>query len=166
MDEEAIGISIRNMKEERDRRGHIRNYSISSRQNEDVGGKINTTKATGCYEMAKEGSKSTAGVTPSGKRERRTGGLKKAAALMTLFAAAPAAMAESCISLSGSTTCPAFSSASISTDSTMIGLLYVLRRYAILASTDLILFAVHSCHLFRAPRPLINNCRPMWPQTT
>lgn len=33
-------------------------------------------------------------------------------------------MSETCISLEGSTTCPAFSSASISTDSTLVGFLY------------------------------------------
>lgn len=34
-------------------------------------------------------------------------------------------MSETCISLAGSTTCPAFASASISTDSTLVGFLYV-----------------------------------------
>jgi hypothetical protein len=38
-------------------------------------------------------------------------------------------MAQSCISLSGSTQCSAFSSASISTDSTLVGFLYVLDQY-------------------------------------
>ena len=47
-------------------------------------------------------------------------------ALLSILAAAPVAMAQDCISLSGSTQCPAFSSASISTDSTLVGFLYVL----------------------------------------
>lgn len=36
-------------------------------------------------------------------------------------------MSETCISLDGSTACPAFSSASISTDSTLVGYLYASR---------------------------------------
>jgi len=42
-------------------------------------------------------------------------------ALLSILAAAPVAMAQNCISLSGSTQCPAFQSASISTDSTVAG---------------------------------------------
>lgn len=38
-------------------------------------------------------------------------------------------MSETCISLAGSTSCPAFASASISTDSTLVGFLYVCHIY-------------------------------------
>jgi hypothetical protein len=44
--------------------------------------------------------------------------------LLSLISASPAAMAA-CVPLKGSTTCPAFQSASVSTDSFMVGLLYV-----------------------------------------
>lgn len=44
---------------------------------------------------------------------------------LSLVSASPAAMAA-CIPLKGSTTCPAFQSASVSTDSFVVGLLYVL----------------------------------------
>ncbi len=46
-------------------------------------------------------------------------------ALLSLISASPAAMAA-CIPLKGSTTCPAFQSASVSTDNFVVGLLYVL----------------------------------------
>jgi hypothetical protein len=61
----------------------------------------------------------------SSKRYRGARGFKTRTALLSVLAAAsPVAMAENCISLSGSTECPAFSSASISTDSTLVGFLY------------------------------------------
>lgn len=44
--------------------------------------------------------------------------------LLSLISASPAAMAA-CIPLKGSTTCSAFQSASVSTDSFVVGLLYV-----------------------------------------
>jgi hypothetical protein len=47
------------------------------------------------------------------------------ATVLSLIAASPTAMAA-CISLQGSTTCPAFQSASVSTDPVVVGLLYVL----------------------------------------
>lgn len=49
-------------------------------------------------------------------------------ALLSLLFTAPVAMGQGCISLSGSTLCPAFSSASISTNSELFGFLYVLCR--------------------------------------
>ncbi|PBP25616.1 hypothetical protein BUE80_DR003530 [Diplocarpon rosae] len=55
-------------------------------------------------------------------RKQRSIGFKTRAALLSALATAPGAIAQSCISLSGSTQCPAFTSASISTDSTLIGL--------------------------------------------
>lgn len=45
--------------------------------------------------------------------------------VFSVLASIPTAMAA-CISLQGSTTCPAFQSASVSTDSTLVGFLYVL----------------------------------------
>ncbi|KAL3419752.1 chloride channel protein [Phlyctema vagabunda] len=42
--------------------------------------------------------------------------------LLSLLAVTPGAMAQSCISLSGSSACPAFSKSSISTDSSLVGL--------------------------------------------
>ncbi len=122
MDEEAIGSCTRNMKEERDRRGHSPSYSISSHHDEDAHGQIDT--AVGGCSMAEARPASTGGMfDPSRRRDRRVGGLKKSTILLTLLGVTPAAMAQSCISLAGSTTCPAFSSASISTDSALAGLL-------------------------------------------
>jgi hypothetical protein len=59
------------------------------------------------------------------KQPRMSAGLGFAVAL--LAAAAPAAMAQNCISLAGSTACPAFNASSISTSTNITGLLYVLR---------------------------------------
>ncbi|KAI9741438.1 MAG: hypothetical protein M1818_004244 [Claussenomyces sp. TS43310] len=55
-------------------------------------------------------------------RKQRFGAVKKTGALLSIAAALPAAMAQSCISLSGSSQCPAFNTSSISTDSTLVGL--------------------------------------------
>lgn len=57
------------------------------------------------------------------QQQRRKMGFNTRTVLLSLLALAPASMAETCISLSGSTQCPAFSSASISVDSTLIGFL-------------------------------------------
>ena len=65
------------------------------------------------------------------KRKQRSMGLNTRTALLSILATAPAAMAQNCISLSGSTQCPAFSSSSISTDSTLVGLLYVAHDHAL-----------------------------------
>jgi hypothetical protein len=51
--------------------------------------------------------------------------------LLSLISASPAAMAA-CIPLKGSTTCPAFQSASVSTDSFVVGLLYVRHSLSVL----------------------------------
>ncbi|OAP57338.1 hypothetical protein AYL99_08076 [Fonsecaea erecta] len=48
--------------------------------------------------------------------------MKKPRSLGALALFAPGAFAQSCISLAGSTTCPAFNSSSISTDSTLVAL--------------------------------------------
>lgn len=55
-------------------------------------------------------------------RKQRHGGLNPKILLLSVLAAAPGAMAQGCVSLSGSKLCPAFSAASISTtDSTVTG---------------------------------------------
>lgn len=70
--------------------------------------------------MSKDGRVAT--TVKRQQRQRWIGSFTKAA-LLSLIASTPLAMAE-CVSLSGSTQCPAFTSASI--DTTMTGLLYVL----------------------------------------
>jgi len=60
------------------------------------------------------------GSGPS-KRKQRSTGFNTKTVLLGALAAVPGAMAQNCISLSGSTQCPAFDSASISTDSTLVG---------------------------------------------
>jgi hypothetical protein len=57
--------------------------------------------------------------------QRQSSLAKSTLVLSLLAAAAPVAMAAGCISLAGSTACPAFSSSSISTGPTLTGLLYV-----------------------------------------
>jgi hypothetical protein len=61
----------------------------------------------------------------SSRRKQRSIGINTKTALLSIIAASPVAMAQNCISLSGSTQCPAFQSASISTDSTLVGFLSV-----------------------------------------
>ncbi len=122
VDEEAIGSCTGNMKEVRDQRGGNHISSILSYYNERGHGQMDM--ATGDHSMAERTSIHASGACdPSRRHKRRAGGLKKSAILVTLLGATPAVMAQSCISLSGSTTCPAFNSASISTDSTLVGLL-------------------------------------------
>jgi len=124
------------MKEEGDRRGHIHSYSISSRHDQESDGQINTK--TGGYAMAEGSTTPSHGISDSsGRRKRSMGGLYKTAALLTLLGAVPVTMGQSCIPLSGSTTCPAFSSASISTDSTLVGLLYALSTRVLATPTNL-----------------------------
>src|ERR1700693_3633604 len=59
----------------------------------------------------------------STKRKQRPTTFNTKTALLSVLAAAPGAMAQNCISLSGSTQCSAFSTSSISTDSTLVGFL-------------------------------------------
>lgn len=63
------------------------------------------------------------------KRKQRSSGLNTKTVLLSVLATAPGAMAQNCISLSGSTQCPAFSASSISTDSALVGFLCVLLSY-------------------------------------
>lgn len=73
--------------------------------------------------MAKVISKDRKGLNNRSKRKQRwTGSLTKAA-VISILASVPLAIAD-CISLSDSTQCPAFTSASI--DTNLTGLLYVL----------------------------------------
>ncbi|XMA17860.1 hypothetical protein WAI453_010651 [Rhynchosporium graminicola] len=60
-------------------------------------------------------------ATGSSKRKQQSIGFNTKTVLLGALAAVPGAMAQNCISLAGSTQCPAFSSASISTDSTLVG---------------------------------------------
>ncbi|TVY71465.1 hypothetical protein LSUE1_G007366 [Lachnellula suecica] len=62
------------------------------------------------------------GDRPRRQKQQRSMGLNTRTTLLSILAAAPTAMAETCISLSGSTQCPAFNASSISTDSTLVGL--------------------------------------------
>ena len=103
-----------------------------------------------------------------GKRKQRSMRLNTRTALLSILATVPAAMAENCISLTGSTQCPGFSSSSISTDSTLVGLLYVPHDFSLRwrrLSTDTKLLAPF-CNTFRALRRLTNNCARMSLQAT
>lgn len=126
VDEQAIGNTIRNMDEEREEYACIHASTPTSRQNADFTYETENPTTSGSFLMAGEPITSTTGRLSEGnKRIRRTGGLKKRVALASALAALPSATAQSCISLAGSTTCSAFSAASISTDPTLVGLLYV-----------------------------------------
>ncbi|KAI0132395.1 SH3 domain-containing protein [Xylariales sp. AK1849] len=76
------------------------------------------------------------------RARRRTSGQRKpraAAALLSLLSVTTPAMAQStggCVSLSGSTTCSAFESASVSTDSELVGLFNFLQYVSDAASFD------------------------------
>ncbi|KAH8594388.1 SH3 domain-containing protein [Bisporella sp. PMI_857] len=68
------------------------------------------------------------------RRNNRSTGMKMRAALLSIIVAAPVSMAQNnCIPLTGSSQCPAFQSASISTDSTLVALFPFL---AFVSSTD------------------------------
>ena len=87
----------------------------------------------------------------------RPSGINTRTTLLALLAAVPLAMAQSCIPLTGSTQCPAFQSASISVDSTLVGFLYVFRsgtRDQQLMVTKL----ARSSDLSRTEKPLTSNC--------
>jgi hypothetical protein len=60
------------------------------------------------------------------KAQPKTRNTMKKAALLSILAAAPLANAQSCISLADSQACKAFSSAAVSTDPGVVGLLCVL----------------------------------------
>ncbi|KAL2070746.1 hypothetical protein VTL71DRAFT_13772 [Oculimacula yallundae] len=66
-------------------------------------------------------------ATGPSKRKQRSAGFNTKTLLLGALAAVPGAMAQNCISLAGSTQCPAFSQASISTDSTLVGFFPFLR---------------------------------------
>lgn len=68
----------------------------------------------------------TSRTNRASSRKQRSIPLNTRTALISILAIAPGTMAQNCISLSGSTECPAFSNASISTDSTLAGYLYVI----------------------------------------
>ena len=127
VDEQVIGSSTRNMEEDRDGHSHGRSFASSlwSDQHAEVDYHTNTRprRNSALTLTRKETTLATGHAQQSSGRKCRAGGLKKHIGLWSILAAAPSAMAQSCISLSGSTTCPAFSSASISTNPTLIGLL-------------------------------------------
>ena len=74
----------------------------------------------------------TPDITDRATRTRRRGGRRSRGSRYGLYiscagvaALLPVAAAQSCISLAASTQCPAFNASSISTDTTLTGLLYV-----------------------------------------
>jgi hypothetical protein len=117
---------MRNMDEEREGYGCIHASTLTSCQNAGFAYETENTRTSGSFPMAGGLTTSAAGrVSKGNRRIRRTGGMNKHVALVSALAALPSAMAQSCISLAGSTTCSAFSAASISTNPALVGLLYV-----------------------------------------
>jgi hypothetical protein len=90
--------------------------------------KYNNKTMTARESQAVEGTRclATGNREQSYKRRPKTRRLTKSAVLLSILAAAPTALAQECISLSGSTACPAFNLASISLASNVTNLLYVL----------------------------------------
>ena len=74
--------------------------------------------------IARHSSLTTTTMPRSKGRSRATAQPSIRTALLSLMSASPVAMAA-CISLRGSNMCPAFEAASVSTDSFVVGLLYV-----------------------------------------
>ncbi|TVY21282.1 hypothetical protein LARI1_G000440 [Lachnellula arida] len=70
------------------------------------------------------------------KRKQRSMRLNTRTALLSILATVPAAMAENCISLTGSTQCPGFSSSSISTNNSLVGLFPFLQYVSSTATFD------------------------------
>jgi hypothetical protein len=100
-----------------------------------------------------------AGRGDRGSSKQRPGFMKRfntRTALLSILAITPGAMTQSCIPLAGSTQCPAFSSASISTDSTLVGFLYVVSQLKECRS-DTNYLLVHSCNTFQAPQLSTSN---------
>lgn len=95
-------------------------------------------------------------VERSGGGKQASRGLNTRTALLSILATTPAAMAQNCISLKGSSQCPAFSSSSISTDSTLVGLLYVACNLVPGSDTDGYNL-VHFFNSFQIPRHSTSN---------
>ncbi|PMD16447.1 SH3 domain-containing protein [Hyaloscypha hepaticicola] len=81
-------------------------------------------------------SRGARGNCPTTKRKQPSIGFNTKTALLSVLAAAPQAMAQNCISLAGSTQCSAFSTASISTDSTLVGFFPFLQYVSSTATFD------------------------------
>lgn len=100
-------------------------FSISNNENYHCGNSISyePLKLSPSQTMAKVISKDGKGLNNRSKRKQRWTGSFTKAAIISILASVPLAIAD-CISLSDSTQCPAFTSASI--DTNLTGLLYVL----------------------------------------
>lgn len=110
------------MREENPERGHESTIQLSPSYNASCDDIAEASESLQAPAMA---SRRGGDGGRSSKRKQRSMGLNTRTALLSILATAPAAMAQNCISLSGSTQCPAFNASSISTDSTLVGLLYV-----------------------------------------
>jgi hypothetical protein len=84
---------------------------------------MNTVQSPRHNDSPRESNGSLQSPSMAAQRGHSSGrrGFNTRTALLSVLATVPGVMAQSCISLSGSTQCPAFSSASISTDSSLIG---------------------------------------------
>lgn len=88
---------------------------------------------------ARDDAVAARGEKRQGRTRRKRGSIRSGAstAIYALLASGmPAAVAQKCISLAGSTQCPAFSTASISTDSTLVGYYPFLSTVSDTASFD------------------------------
>ncbi|KAI1856833.1 hypothetical protein JX265_011474 [Neoarthrinium moseri] len=97
---------------------------------EDESATVHATFGTQTAQMEGVGSAQSAG-----RRRTVVSGMSKSAAVLSILALATPAMAD-CIPLSGTTTCPAFESASISTSSSLVGLFGFLQFVSDRASFD------------------------------
>lgn len=116
------GWTTQTLKAEREGRGS--NGPSNARQIENY----NTKTMAARESQAVEGTRcpTTKDRKQSYKRGQGRRRLTKTAVLLSMLATVPTALAENCISLSGSTACPAFNFSSVSVTGTVADLLYVL----------------------------------------
>ena len=110
--------TIQNMREEGPESSHGNTILPLTSYNHD------SLDLTSCKKSARHPSMAATARRTRGSSNGRSRNFNARTALLSALAIAPGAMAQSCISLSGSKQCPAFGSASISTDSTLVGFLY------------------------------------------
>lgn len=104
------------MREENSEEGHDSTIQLSSSHNANSFDTIESVESSRGTKMGSRAKRNC-----SNERKERSTGFNKRAVLLSVLAITPGAMAQSCVALSGSTQCPAFSTASISTDSTLVG---------------------------------------------
>ncbi|KAI9053084.1 hypothetical protein LZ554_003353 [Drepanopeziza brunnea f. sp. 'monogermtubi'] len=108
---------------------------------------------------AKRGARGSIPSSSPCPRKQRHTGVNTTSVLLFALATVPVAMAQSCISLAGSTQCPAFTSASISTDSSLVGLFPFLQFVSSTSNFDEQLSAYVSTSYVQQKYQTLLGCR-------